>query len=376
MKSAHNKIDLFKKTFIGRSDIVPRYWKSKNGSGFSPMCKNEWKEGICKKPCRSCVHADYIPLSDEILLDHLKGNHIIGVYPLLPDNTCCFVAADFDNHNADRNSFTDAKAYCECASVQDFTPYILRSKSGKGFHVYLFFVVPVPGWKARAVAFALLKEAQITGDETEISSFDRLFPNQDQLSGKGFGNLIALPFQGQAAKEGNTICLDPTTGYSKPNVDQWAILQNIQRISEAQLDQIISEWNLSKTSKSNYTGNPAPETDIFNCEFVRFCRDNPDAVKEPLWFALISNLAAIRPGGVSLCHELSKGHPDYSQAKTDSKILHSLNSSGPITCDHIKANGFKCSLSCNVKAPAGLLYSKRKEDPKNVNRKRIKVSFG
>ena len=95
------KIALFRKTFMGRVDVVPRYWKSRDGSkqGYAPICRNEWEEGICRKPCRTCPNAAYVPLSDTLLLDHFRGTHILGCYPLLPDGTLNFIASDLDNHD-------------------------------------------------------------------------------------------------------------------------------------------------------------------------------------------------------------------------------------------------------------------------------------
>jgi len=246
------KIKIFKRTFQGRQDITPKYWMSKDGkkNGYGPLCRNEWKEGICQKPCRLCPNADYIPLSDELIMDHFRGNHIIGVYPLSKDNTCHFVAADFDNHNGDRDPLEDVRAYYEACQVQDIPCYVLRSKSGKGYHVYIFFSAPVPAWKARIVAFALLQEAGVIGDDVKLSSFDRLFPNQDRLSGKGLGNLIALPLQGKAGKSGHTLLLDPND-YTKPYNDQWEALSSIKRIDESVLNELIKSWDLKKVKNGN-----------------------------------------------------------------------------------------------------------------------------
>jgi len=252
------KIQLFTEAFKGRQDVVPRYWKSKDGerAGYTPLCVNEWKKGVCQKPCRTCQDADYIPLSDQLILDHFKGRQILASYPLLKDNTCNSISSDFDNHSADRDPLTDVKAFHEACQVQDIPMYPLRSKSGDGYHSYIFFDAPVPAWKARAVTFALLLEAGVIGDDTEISSFDRLFPNQDELSGKGFGNLIALPFQGQAGKKGHTLFLDPASGLKDPYSDQWSALAGIERVTETQLDELIKTWDLKKAVLTKGTRDP------------------------------------------------------------------------------------------------------------------------
>jgi hypothetical protein len=251
------KTYLFKSAFKCREDVIAKYWQSKSGkSGYSPLCRNEWKKGICKKPCRSCQNADYIPLSDQLVLDHFKGKIILGIYPLLKDGTCWFIAGDFDNHTGDRSPLDDVRAYYEACQVQDIPCYALKSKSGKGYHTYIFFDSPVPAWKARIVAFALLQEAGVTGADAELSSFDRLFPNQDELTGKELGNLIALPFQGQAARaDRHTLLLNPKSQFSDTFRNQWDELARIQRISENVLDDIIKTWNLKKDQNKRNSGN-------------------------------------------------------------------------------------------------------------------------
>ena len=243
------KIELFWQHFHGRQDVVPKYWRKRDGSesGYAPMCRNEWKKGICQKPCRLCENTDYIPMSDQLIMDHFKGRHILGVYPLLKDNTCHFVSLDLDNHSGDRDPYRDITAYYEVCEAQEIPTYPLRSKSGNGYHSYSFFNQPVPASKARTVFFALLKEAELVGGDIELTSFDRLFPNQDESTGKGFGNLIALPFQGQAAKDGHTLFLDPASNFKEPYPNQWEILSSVKTVSENRLDDIISEWDLKKS---------------------------------------------------------------------------------------------------------------------------------
>ncbi len=256
-----NKINIFKNTFNGRRDVVPKFWESsKTGkSGYSPLCRNEWKV-VCNKPCRGCTSTDYIQLSDQLILDHFRGNHILGIYPLLKDNTCNFIAGDFDDHNGDRDPLDDVKAYHEVCQMQDIPCYVLRSKSGKGYHTYIFFNSSVPAWKARAVAFALLQEASCIGEDVKLSSFDRLFPNQDELTGKGLGNLIALPFQGRVAKQGqHTLLLNPDTNFSDPYTNQWPALSKIKRIGESTLDDLIGTWDLKRSPRNTNGGTVNPK---------------------------------------------------------------------------------------------------------------------
>jgi hypothetical protein len=261
MKS-NEKIVVFRQAFNGRSDVVTRYWRSKDGAkqGYSPMCSNEWKEGLCRKPCRTCVHAAYVPLSDSLLMDHFRGNHILGCYPLLTDGTLNFIASDLDNHDGARDPLKNLLALWEVCQVNDVPLHALRSKSGLGIHAYIFFLSPVLAWKARLVFFALLREADVIGDDVELSSFDKLIPDQDDLDNKKFGNLIALPFQGKAVRNGHTLFLDPATGFTKPYSDQWEVLRTLSRWNGAAMDELIADWKLTRSQirkTSNGTSNPS-----------------------------------------------------------------------------------------------------------------------
>ncbi|MGD9384769.1 MAG: primase C-terminal domain-containing protein, partial [Desulfobacterales bacterium] len=161
-----------------------------------------------------------------------------------------FVAGDYDDHDGKRNPLADVKAFYKVCEVQEIPCYILRSKSGKGYHAYIFFSGLVPALKARAVCFAMLQEAAVIGDDVDISSFDRLFPNQDSIHANGYGNLIALPFQGKAVKKGHTLFLDPGTKFTDPLPNQWDVLAGVKKIGESELDALISEWNI-KPKKYN-----------------------------------------------------------------------------------------------------------------------------
>ena len=224
----------------------------------------------------------------------------------MKDKTCNFVAADFDNHHSQGKSLLeDIKTLYDVCEVQEIPCYAFRSKSGQGYHVYSFFDRPVPAWKARAVTFALLEEAQILNGKEDFCGFDRLFPSQDELSGRGFGNLIALPFQGGAARAGHhTLFLDPESGFVKPYADQWMVLKNIRKVTETQLDAIIEKWNLRRTAPNRFQDDSfsekAEESLLIlkrSCKFINFCVGSPEKVSEPLWYAMISNIVSIRPGG-------------------------------------------------------------------------------
>ena len=129
--SSREQLKIFTSVFNGRRDIFAKHYRSKTGrSGYSPACHNEWKDGIClklsKKPCKNCQSADYIQLLDKHLIDHFHGRHILGIYLLLPDSTCHVLAADFDDHNGNRNPLQDARAFVEACELQDLPVYLER----------------------------------------------------------------------------------------------------------------------------------------------------------------------------------------------------------------------------------------------------------
>ncbi|MCP4347200.1 MAG: hypothetical protein GY795_16940 [Desulfobacterales bacterium] len=370
-----NKIKLFRKTFRGRQDVVPDHWISlKTGkTGYTPLCRNEWQRPTCLKgniisACKTCKSAEYIPVSDSLIREHFRGKRILGTYPMLADNTCNFIGADFDNHENNKTPLDDVAAYYEICSVQEIPCYVVRSKSGKGYHAFIFFREPVPAWKARLVSFALLQEAEIVNDDTELSSFDRLFPNQDRLSGKNFGNLIALPFQGKAAKHRHTLLLDPDSGFAKPYADQWKALAEIKKISECFLDDLITDWNLKQTStgilqacetrlswgvnasqilKKSDTGYPVSDFARIaeKCHFIAHCRDDAKILSEPDWYILLTISARCRDGE-RLSHKLSEPYPDYTPLETEAKINHALKDTGPYRCQTIKRINGKYCRAC------------------------------
>lgn len=271
-KITSEQIDLFLSVFRGRGDVVAEMWESKKTGkrGYQPICFNEWKENLCRKPCYSCDNPKYRQLDEPLLRRHLSGLTTLGVYPLLQDNTCWLTVGDFDNHDGARDPLDDIQAFHEACDMNDIPCYIFKSKSGTGYHAYWFFSAPVPAWKARAVYHAVLQEAGIIDEDHKLdNSFDRIFPNQDRLTGKGFGNLIAYPFLNiQNNPCGPTRMLTHESGFTEHYADNWGALATIERIQESTLDGLIEEWGLKKTrapgknkkSRSTATGKD-PEED-------------------------------------------------------------------------------------------------------------------
>lgn len=223
------KIFLFRNLFRGREDVYPRLWVSKNSGkkGYSPVCDDEWIPDICKKPeakCSACENRKFSSLTDDVIRLHLDGHITIGVYPLLQDETCYFLALDFDKGTWR----DDAKASMSTCRHKDIPASLERSRSGNGGHVWIFFSEPVPARLARQMGTVLITETMERRYQLDMRSYDRLFPNQDTMPKGGFGNLISLPLQKIPREKENSIFID--TDF-KPYADQWAYLSGVKRMS-------------------------------------------------------------------------------------------------------------------------------------------------
>ncbi|MGI8839188.1 MAG: TOTE conflict system archaeo-eukaryotic primase domain-containing protein [Caulobacteraceae bacterium] len=239
-----DKVALFRRLFAGRSDVFPLRWENaKTGkAGYAPPCANEWIRGVCSKPqikCGECPHQAFIPVTDEIIDKHLRGGNgsrafVAGVYPMLPDETCWFLAADFDKESW----AADASAMIETCKAKGVPAALERSRSGNGAHVWIFFSEPIRARTARQLGAAIMTDTMERRPEIGFASYDRFFPSQDTMPVGGFGNLIALPLQRRAREHGNSVFVDENL---RPYDDQWAFLSSTPRLSADAASEIVAD---------------------------------------------------------------------------------------------------------------------------------------
>jgi superfamily II DNA or RNA helicase len=237
--SPSEKIELFKSLFKGREDVFATRWENskKDISGYSPACGNEWITGICQKPkvkCSACKNKDFLKLNSQAIENHLRGKIVAGIYPLLPDETCWFLAIDFDGEQWQKDIVTMRKVCSEFA----IPAVVERSRSGNGAHAWFFFEQPVPASEARKLGSALLTYSMNQRHEIAFKSYDRFFPNQDTMPKGGFGNLIALPLQKEAREKGNCVFIDEKF---QPFPDQWKFLSSLERLSYESIKSFIEQ---------------------------------------------------------------------------------------------------------------------------------------
>jgi len=233
-----DSINTFRSLFKGREDVFAVRWEKENKSGYMPAYFYD--------PYRLRAHKinggtfqnfnekSYQKLTDEQIQKHLEGLHHIGIYPLLQDNTTWFLAADFDKASWQ----SDAVTFLNACKEKEIPAYLERSRSGNGGHVWIFFDKPYPAIRSRKIFVSILEQSGAFSMFDKSSSFDRLFPNQDFLSGKGFGNLIALPLFKPTFEKGNSCFVNPKSFI--PIADQWNFLKNIQKVTTDHLDELYN----------------------------------------------------------------------------------------------------------------------------------------
>ncbi len=241
-----NQIQLFKSVFKGREDVFAVRWEKEKKSGYMPEYfydpymyrAHKMKGGTFQ----NYTDKTYLKLTDQEIAKHLNGEQLIGVYPLLKDNTSYFLVADFD----EESWVDECKVFLKACDENGISAYLERSRSGNGGHVWIFFEQPYPAIRSRKIFISILEQSGAFSVFDKSSSFDRLFPNQDLLSGKGLGNLIALPLFKKTLEQGNSCFVDVDT--MQPLKEQFDFLKSIKRISVSELDKFYKSVSSSTIS--------------------------------------------------------------------------------------------------------------------------------
>ena len=241
--SPEEKIKLFRSLFKGREDVFARRWYSQSlkRGGYQPVCENEWVDGVCDKKkykCNECPNRKLAQLTDNDIYRHLTGKDyycrdVVGIYPMLKDETCLFLVFDFDEENF-KEEVLAVQRTCE---NYEFSSYIEISRSGNGAHLWLFFDEATSASDARKLGSTMLTETMKESTHLSFQSYDRMFPNQDTMPKGGFGNLIALPLQGQARKNGGSVFVNKEF---KEYEDCWAFLDCIDRIPKDKIEAFLA----------------------------------------------------------------------------------------------------------------------------------------
>ena len=277
--SLDERVALFMSLFKGRKDVFARRWfsKSTGKAGYQPVCVNEWRRGVCDKKkfkCAECPNRDFAPLTSQDVYRHLEGKDenccdVVGLYAIMLDNNCSFLCTDFDDKSCKHGYKDDVLAFVGVCRDWQIPYAIERSRSGNGAHVWIFFEEPLPAFKARRLGNAILTEAMNRDGRMSLNSYDRFFPNQDRMPEGGFGNLVALPLQGQARKNLNSVFVDDDFLAYK---DQWTFLYNIKKLREDDVDKLLNLHvnedfgALSTSSESKPWVTPTPQ-DVTKADF-------------------------------------------------------------------------------------------------------------
>ena len=242
-KTPDEKIDLFLKLFACRTDVFPKFWENKKTGkkGYSPVCSNEWVREICKKPkikCTDCKHKAFEKLDEKSISDHLTGKITLGTYTIRSDDTCKFLAADFD----DKQWEQDIIFFKKEAEKLGIDVAIERSRSGHGGHAWIFFSEFIPASLARRLGSVIMTRAIMRSTRFDLSSYDRFFPNQDYMPKGGFGNLIALPLQKMPRQNENSVFISDDF---KVIENQWEFMSSIRALSHLEVLNLVNKVSSS-----------------------------------------------------------------------------------------------------------------------------------
>lgn len=237
--SEDEKIRLFRSLFRGREDVYAIRWERADGrKGYMPRSERDWKAYNAARPeDKERVDREtrkYFPLDDQSVRAHLQGKLTIGLYPLLKDETCWFLAVDFDKASWRE----DTSSFLQTCANHAVPAYREVSRSGNGAHIWIFFTQSVPSGLARRLGAFLLTQTMEGRHQIGLDSYDRFFPNQDTMPKGGFGNLIALPLQRQPRNDRKSVFINE---FLEPFPDQWSFLAGVVKLQPYEVERIVAE---------------------------------------------------------------------------------------------------------------------------------------
>jgi hypothetical protein len=401
--------------FRGRADVFAYLYKGGDGKNYYQFeCSNIFNPSFCGKsrkfkgrkvPCAECKCREFRPVNQKDVYLHLRGEKPIGCYPLVPQveqdesvikNAAFLAALDIDDHEngqpiPGKDARRDMLKLHETLRQAAIPHLVERSKSATGFHIWIILDKALRVSLLRAVILTAVRKSGIV-DKGYPTSFDRMFPTQDELKNdQDLGNLILTPLCNRYMPKGGALFLDPDKGLEPyPMPKQKGLILDLAGQLEngggplvcpvSRIEELAREWKIDETKKKRLRTKSAPmklptpdapdeplkpygaQTCLDHCAFLQHCRNDSASLSEPRWMAMISNLCRFSDGA-ALVHELSQGYPAYSPSETDAKITHLAVSSGPVTCAVIQEEGFDgCPEGgCEVKAPAVLAITHRTE---------------
>jgi hypothetical protein len=244
------KVELFMSLFMGREDVFAKRWENakKGSAGYIPVCRNEWsplcpKSGGGKMKCGECQNHNFAKYDANSVEKHLKGQMTIGIYPMFPDETCRFLAFDFDGKDYSPDDLRrDVNAIREACGEKGISMATERSRSGKGIHFWIFFAENIPTGTARKFGSSLITCAMNKRHKLPFKTYDRMIPAQDTLPKGGFGNLIALPLQKMPREQGNSAFVDENYNVYP---DQWNYLHNITKYTLEEIELLARQLSPS-----------------------------------------------------------------------------------------------------------------------------------
>lgn len=314
--SPSEKIRLFMSLFKGREDVYAhKYFNKKEGKMvYGPMKSKPWE--------RKSGDGEYAPFDERVVDHHLRGvdGMIAGVFPICLDNSCHFLAIDLDKGEWQQ----DAEVLREVCRQFEIPVSIERSQSGNGAHVWFFFAQAVPAKKAREFGSVLLTAAMNRRHELTLSSFDRLFPNQDSLPKGGFGNLIALPLQKTARQHGNSEFVDESF---RSYEDQWAYLASIKKIPAEDISLFLEKLQ-TQNGTEDFSGNAVASEGLKpwkKKEIILTKADFPDQVKITLANRIYIEKAGLTEHALSYLKRMAVFHnPAFYIAQNSRKSTHNI----------------------------------------------------